>query len=113
MSTADGRTMERRNEGTKGRFNSEGLCKSVIDRARGADKHVIDRARGGINPHLMDLRKKIKASLPGRESASRPPDGINECIKRGTPSCRPDRPAQGKDAVDFSRCIRSGDLSFW
>jgi len=34
-------------------------------------------------------------------------------MKKGMPSYRPDRPAQGKEAVDFSRCIRSGDLSFW
>jgi len=47
-------------------------------RARAADKTVIDRACGGINPPLMDLRKKINATLPGRVNESRPPDGSNE-----------------------------------
>gem|GEM_PF-4966226 len=53
-----GRMEERRNDGTKGSFNSVGICKHAKGRARGADKSVIDRARRGINPPLMDLPVK-------------------------------------------------------
>ncbi len=56
---------------------------------------------------------KIKATSMAVASASRPRAQPNAYCHIHWVECCAARPARIEDAVDFSRCIRSGDLSFW